>query len=174
MKKFLCFILILILGFYLGTVTSNKGHAKMYNKNHVHIEQHRPLNIYHNKDLQKGPITLLNQESIKVSITKYLASDQWWHFGYELKIENNSNKVCSITIDDSYIMGIKCSPLFSITHVEPGHTAYFNMVWQTEELERNHIPYIDDIEFKLKVFFNEPYSYERIADIGNKILIKTD
>lgn len=126
--------------------------------------------IYHNKDLTYGPIILMDNEDVKISIVKHLAADRWWEFGYELKIVNKSNKVLSVLIDDTSIMDIQCKPLFSVEHVDAGHTAYFTIAWQEEELERCHIPYIDNVQFMIRVFDNE--NWKMPALYGNKILMK--
>ena len=74
-------------------------------------------------------------------------TDMWYEFGYELKIENNTNNIITIAIDDVAIMDTACPPLFNIDHIDAGKTAYFTIGWDKETLERSHVPYINNIEF---------------------------
>lgn len=128
------------------------------------------LKIFYDKDFSKGPIIIMDNEDIKISIVKTLATDSWYYFGYELKIVNKSNKVLSVVIDEAAIMDRQCKPLFNVEHVDIGHTVYFDVAWQKEELERCHIPYLDNIEFMIKVFDND--NWKEPALYGNKILMK--
>jgi hypothetical protein len=128
------------------------------------------LSIYYNSDLTDNPITIMNNEYAKISIVKYLAADAWWEFGYELKIYNKTNQVLSVLIDDCYIMDIQCKPLFSIDHIDAGKTAYFKMAWDSETLERCYIPYVDNIEFMIKVFDNSDWTVPALA--GTRIMLK--
>lgn len=130
------------------------------------------LKIFYDKDFTNEPIVIMDNEDIKISIVKNLATDSWYYFGYELKIVNKSNKVLSVLIDDASIMDIQCKPLFNIEHIDAGQTAYFTMAWQKEELERCHIPCIDNIQFMVRVFTNESYNYNKPAMYGNKVLMK--
>lgn len=128
------------------------------------------LRIFYNSDLANGPITIMDNEYAKVSIVKYLATDNWWEFGYELKIYNKTNKVLSVLVDDTYIMDIQCKPLFNIDHIEAGKTAYFQMAWDEDTLTRCHIPYVDNVEFIVKIFDNEDWTVPALA--GTRLMIK--
>lgn len=128
------------------------------------------LKIFYDKDFTNGPIVIMDNEDIKISIVKTLATDSWYYFGYELKIVNKSNKVLSVVIDEAAIMDRQCKPLFNVEHVDIGHTVYFDVAWQKEELERCHIPHLDNIEFMIKVFDND--NWKEPAMYGNKILMK--
>lgn len=153
-----------------GIWTCTSQHTTIIPKDKKGTPENASLNIYYNSDLADGPITILDNEWAKVSIVKYLAADSWWEFGYELKIYNKTNKVLSVLIDDTYIMDLQCKPLFSIDHVEAGKTAYFRMVWDKETLERCRIPYIDNIEFMVRVFDNEDWTVPALA--GTRIMLK--
>lgn len=128
------------------------------------------LKIYYNSDLVDGPITVMDNEYAKISIVKYLTEDYWWKFGYELKVINKTNSVITIMIDGASIMGINCKPLFSIDHIEAGNTAYFTLAWDEDTLNRSYIPYIDNIEFMVRVYDNEKWN--DLALVGSKILLK--
>lgn len=128
------------------------------------------LDIYHNSDLKNGPIVIMDNEDAKISITKYLAADNWWEFGYELKVVNKMNKVLTVMIDCPSIMNIQCQPMFSIDHIDAGDTAYFTLAWDADTLERCHIPYIDNIEFMVRIYDNENWRVPALA--GERILIK--
>lgn len=128
------------------------------------------LNIYYNYYLSKGHITIMDNEYTTISIVKYLTKDDWWEFGYELKIENKTNQVISVLIDDCYIMGIQCKPLFSIDHIDAGKTAFFRAGWDKDTLTRSHIPYIDNVEFMIRIFDNNNWKVPALA--GTRILIK--
>lgn len=129
-----------------------------------------PLNIFYNSDLTNGPITIMNNDWAKVSIVKYLAADRWWEFGYELKVVNKTNRVISILIDGCSIMDINCKPMFSIDHIDAGNTAYFTLAWDKDTLERCYIPYIDNIDFMVRVFDNDDWDVPALA--GTRIVLK--
>ena len=128
------------------------------------------LKIYHNKDLNNGPIILIDNEYVKVSIVKYLAKDSWWEFGYELKVVNKTKDIITTHIDNTTIMDINCSPLFYTEHIAPGDTEYFTLAWDSDTLERCYIPYIDNIEFMIRVFDND--NWRTPALCGERVLIK--
>jgi hypothetical protein len=128
------------------------------------------LKVYYNNDILNGPITIMDNEYAKVTIIKYLARDNWWEFGYELKVVNKTNSILTIIIDDTSIMDTQCKPMFTIDHIEANHTTYFSLCWDKETLERCYIPYIDNIEFMIKVYDNENWAVPALA--GEQILIK--
>ena len=128
------------------------------------------LKVYYNNDILSGPITIMDNEYAKITIVKYLAKDNWWEFGYELKIVNKTNKILTVTFDDTSIMDTRCRPVFTIDHVDANHTTYFSLCWDKETLERNCIPYIDNIEFMVRVYDNENWTIPALA--GEQLLIK--
>lgn len=128
------------------------------------------LKICYNSDLTDRPITIINNEYTKVSIVKYLTEDNWWEFGYELKVVNKTNNTITMTIDSVSIMDINCKPLFSIDHIDAGNTAYFTLAWDKDTLTKNYIPYIDNIEFMVRIFDNENWNIPALA--GSRIMLK--
>lgn len=128
------------------------------------------LTIYYNNDLKSGPLVLIDNSDIKISIVEYLKQASWWEFGYKLKVENKSTKVLTYMFDYVSIVGIECKPMFTIDHIEPGHTDYFNLAWDKESLERAYIPYLDNIEFMLRVYDND--DWKDLALYGTRALIK--
>ena len=129
-------------------------------------------NIYNLTGLQTGPIVLLDNDEATVSIIKYLARDSWWEFGYELKVENKMNNVITIMLDCVSIMNIQCKPLFSIDHIDANNTAYFTMAWEKDTLDRSHIPYIDNVEFMIRIYDNEKWDTHALS--GTQVLITHD
>lgn len=128
------------------------------------------LNIYYKDYLETAPIVLIDNSDIKISIIEYLDKAGWWEFGYKFKVENKSTKVLTYTFDCVSIMDIDCKPMFSIDHVDSGHTVYFNLAWDKESLERAYIPYIDNIKFMVRVYDNE--NWDTPALYGTRALIK--
>jgi hypothetical protein len=128
------------------------------------------LKIHYNKSLYDAPIIIMDNEYVKISIIKYLSKADWWEFGYELKIYNKTNNLLSVLIDDCYIMDILCKPLFTVDHIEAGKTVYFKIAWDSDTLKRCKIPYIDDVEFMVRVFNTEDWTTPALA--GNRIMIK--
>ncbi len=128
------------------------------------------LDIYYNSDLMDNSITIMDNEYTKISIVKYLAEDAWWEFGYELKIYNKTDKVLSTIITDTYIMDIFCEPVYNIEHLDPGKTAYFKLAWDEDTLTRCHIPYVDNVEFMIKVFDNNNWTAPALT--GKRVMIK--
>ena len=128
------------------------------------------INIYYKSSLENGPIMLINNKDIKVSIVEYLDKASWWEFGYKFKVENTSGKTITIMFSDVSIMDINCDPMFHVDHIETGHSAYFNLAWDMASLKSAYIPYIDNIEFILRVYNNDT-SYAP-AIYGTRALIK--
>ena len=116
------------------------------------------------------PEMILNTHNIKVYIVEVLDKASWWEFGYKFKVENNSNKVLTIMFDDVSILGIDCKPMFFVDHIEPGHTAYFNLAWDIDTLKRSCIPYLDNVEFTLKIYDTENWNTPALC--GTKVLLK--
>jgi hypothetical protein len=140
------------------------------NKKHEDNQNTTKLQVYFNKDLLNDVITIIDNEYVKVSIVKYLAKDSWWEFGYELKVVNKTKDIITVHIDNATIMDINCSPLFYTEHVAPGDTEYFTLAWDSDTLERCYIPYIDNIEFMIRVFDND--NWRTPALCGERVLIK--
>lgn len=132
--------------------------------------QNTTLRILSIKELNTKPVVLIDNEQVRVSIINFLDTEHWYRFAYELKIENKSNKVLSFYIDDASIMGINCSPLFYVDHVDAKHSAFFTLGWDHDALERNYIPYIDNVKFTIKVYDNIDWSTPAFA--GERVLIK--
>jgi hypothetical protein len=128
------------------------------------------INVYYKSYLDNGPIVVLDNSCVRISIVEYLDKASWWEFGYKIKVENKSSKIIAVMFDEASIMDINCAPLFSIDHIEGGHTAYFNLAWDVDSLERAWIPYLDNVEFMIRVYnssiCNTPALY------GTKVLIK--
>lgn len=143
-------------------------------KNELNTQKYDKINptlsIYYNNDLYSNPITIMDNEYVKISIVKYLARDDWYEFGYELKIVNKTNQVLTMSLEDFYIMDILCKPVFSIEHIDAGKTVYFKMAWDKATLTRCHIPYIDNVEFIVKVFDNNNWTDPALA--GKRLMIK--
>lgn len=138
---------------------------KKQNDSNLNIEK-----IYYTSDIRTTPNILMDNEYVKISITKYLTKDNWWEFGYELKVFNKTNDVITITINDATIMNINCKPMFSVDHIDAGNTAYFTLAWDLDTLANCYIPYIDNVAFTIKVFDNENWNFPALA--GSRILIK--
>lgn len=130
----------------------------------------RALSIYYKYYLAEGPIILIDNADIKVSIVESLNAASWWEFGYKFKVENKSNKTITIMFDNVSILNIQCSPMFFVDHLEPGNTIYFNLAWDLDSLKRSCIPYIDNVEFLLKVY--DADDWNRPAIYGTRALIK--
>lgn len=128
------------------------------------------MTIHNLSDLEKNPITLLDSENIKISLIECLDENDWRAFGYKLKLENKTDRVLCIILDNNYIMNIKCSPVFSVEYIEASKTQYFELSWDKETLERHYIPYIDNIEFMLRVYDNENWKVPALE--GMHILLK--
>lgn len=128
------------------------------------------LTIYYNQDLLDRPITIMDNEYVKVSVVEYLAKDNWWEFGYKLEVINKTTQVITIMIDDVYIMDIECKPMFSVEHIEAGKTSRFILAWDKETIERCYIPYLDNTEFMIKVYDNEDWKVPALA--GSRVMFK--
>ncbi len=129
-------------------------------------------NIYHNSDLKQHPIILIDNEKVKAQITGYLTNSSWYEIAYEFKIENKTDQVLTISFEDVAIMDIYCQPVFHIDHVEPGQTIYFVLGWNCDTLKRCWIPYIDNIDFMLKVYDTE--DWKSPAYTGALVLMRVD
>lgn len=135
-----------------------------------YIETVPKFMIYHNDDIAKKPIILIDNDKVKVSIVKSLSEDSWYKFAYELEVVNKTNKVLTVVIENAAIMDIGCPPLFNVDHFEANQKAYFTLGWDLETLERFYIPYIDNVEFTLKVYENE--DLRTPAFVGERVMIK--
>jgi hypothetical protein len=128
------------------------------------------INIFYKTSLANGPIVLLDNSEVRVSIVEYLDAASWWEFGYKIKIENKGVRLFTVTFDNVAILDINCKPMFSVEHIEGGHTAYINLAWDTDSLKRACIPYLDNVAFTVRVFDNADWT--KPALYGTNILIK--
>ena len=129
------------------------------------------INVYYEDDLSNyRQVVIMDNADVKISIIESLGRASWWEFGYKFKVENKSDKVITIMFGSVSIMDMNCKPMFSVDHIDAGHTAYFNLAWDRESLERAYIPYLDNIEFMVRVYDNE--NWNTPALYGTKVLIK--
>ena len=128
------------------------------------------INIFYKSALANGPIVLLDNSEVRVSIVEYLDAAGWWEFGYKIKIENKGIKLITVTFDNVSILEINCKPVFSVEHIEGGHTAYINLAWDIDSLKRTCIPYLDNVAFTVQVYDNADLG--RPALYGTNVLIK--
>lgn len=154
---------------------------KFYNDKWVCVDQkitlvadknytNESLQIYHNSEISQKATTILNTDQVTVSLVNYYDKASWWEFAYEVKITNKTNKLLTATIDKASIMNLQCPPLFSIDYIEPGKTIYFLVGWDRDTLIRSHIPYIDNVEFMIRLFDNDKAKGPAIC--GAEVLIK--
>lgn len=128
------------------------------------------VTIYYNKDLTNRPAVIMDNEYARVTVKKFLAKDSWWEFGYDIEVLNKTDKVITVSFDNVHIMDISCKPMFSIDHIETGKTANFMLGWDRDTLERCYIPYVDNIEFMVRIFDNEDWDTAALA--GSRVLFK--
>lgn len=115
------------------------------------------LNVVRHSDLIDNSITVVNNTDVKITITKILPACSWYDFGYELFIENKSDKILTAAFVDSCIMNIPCEPLFNIDHIEAHSQVKFKLVWDKTTLQTSCIPSLDDIKVTIKIFDNANY-----------------
>ncbi len=128
------------------------------------------LKIFHTTDITRKPVVLVDNDKVRVTLTDCHDAELWYMFAYEIRVDNKSNQVITMSIENCAIMGIGCPPLFSIDHIEPGRTAYFTLGWDPETLERFYIPYIDNVEFMIRILDNSNWNMPAYA--GERVLIK--
>ena len=136
----------------------------------INIDNSSSVTIYYNSDLADRPTVIMDNEYARVTVKKFLSKDSWWEFGYDIEILNKTAKVISVSFDNVYIMDIACKPMFSIDHLEAGKTANFMLGWDRDTLERCYIPYVDNIEFMVRVFDNDDWDTTALA--GARVLFK--
>jgi hypothetical protein len=153
-----------------GLWTCTNQSITVLNKNTSKETIDELMTIYNLSDLEKNPITLLDSENIKISLIECLDENDWRAFGYKVKLENKTNKTLVVILDNNYIMNIKCSPVFSVEYVEASKTQYFELSWDKETLERRYIPYIDNIEFMLRIYDNENWKVPALE--GTHVFLK--
>jgi hypothetical protein len=178
MKKFL-WILILILAiiiFHLSfsNIKLRKTVEQPQVPPHSYYEYHEidctGKQVLEVKNLQYGELAILNTPEIYIAVVEYLDTASWWEFGYKLKIVNKCDRSLTVTFNNSSVAGIRCEPVFFVDHIEPGHTRYFNLAWDRASLERSWIPYLDNIEFLLQVYYSS--SWSNPAKYGTRVLLK--
>lgn len=130
------------------------------------------LRVFHVTDINRKPVVIIDNEKVRISIVQVHDAEYWYRFAYDLKVENKTDKVISIFIENASILGIGCPPLFSIDHIEPGYSTYFTLGWDNETLSRYYIPYIDNVEFMVTVRDNS--NWDAPAYAGERVLIKHD
>lgn len=130
------------------------------------------LKIFHNYEITNNTITVLDNELVNIALVGTYGKEAWYEFAYELKITNKTSSIITFTIDDASIMGINCKPLFTVDHIEPSKSTYFRVGWDVDTLTRNYIPYIDNVEFRVKIFNNEDLTGTALT--GTRLLIKNN
>lgn len=117
------------------------------------------------------PQTILDTPEVTITLEERLATESWWEFGYKLKIVNHSNEAVSVLFDNVSIASVTTQPMFNVTQVEPGYTLYFNLAWDKASLERDWVPYLNNVEFSMKVYIGTE-NWKQPADYGTEILIR--
>ncbi len=117
------------------------------------------------------PEIILDNKDVTISVVEKLESESWWEFGYKLKVENHSEQAISILFDNVSIASVSSKPLFNVDQVEPGYTTYFNLAWDKDSLSKDLVPYLDEVEFTLRVYLGTE-NWKKPADYGLTVLIR--
>lgn len=125
--------------------------------------------VIYKDDLTDRPHTIMDNEYIRITVVRYMEDDGWYDFAYEFKVENKTDQVLTFSFENMSIMNISCPAVFSIDHVYERETKYFLLAWNKDTLSRCYIPYIDIVNFQIKVYDNE--DWRRPADFGEQVII---
>lgn len=102
---------------------------------------------------------LYNQGGIRI-VGKYVDENSFWGAGILLFIENKSDGNVIVQCDDLSINGFMVTPYFSCT-VNKGRMALSNITIMSDDLKKNNITSVDNIELVFKIL--NPDTYEKIA-----------
>lgn len=125
--------------------------------------------VLYKNDLTDRPYTIIDNEYIRITVIRYLEDGGWYDFAYEFKVENKTDQVLTFSFENMSIMNISCPAVFSIDYVYEKETKYFLLGWSKDTLSRCYIPYIDRVNFQIKIYDNE--DWRRPADFGEQIII---
>lgn len=104
---------------------------------------------------QASDNVLVDNEAVSVIVTGY-EEDDIWGYTVELFLVNKTDKAVMFAAEDASVNGFMADPYYA-TSVSPGKCAFSSMAWSDSELEKNGIAQIEQIEFLLRVFYEDDW-----------------
>ncbi len=104
--------------------------------------------------------TLLSLNECAVTATAF-DPDAYWGPAFTFQLENNTDKTLMFSIEDASINGIMCDPFWAC-QVEPGKKANSEVSWMEDTLAAYGINYLEQVEFKLRVYDYDDWSADDI------------
>ena len=119
-----------------------------------HIYPRGPENAArYRRELQPDDVVLMDTDEGLVAVVGS-GMDEIWGYSLSLYIENRTDTCVMFSADDVSVNGYMVDPFFARSL--PADTcAYEQIVWPLEELEKNGIGQVEEIEFILDVYDNE-------------------
>lgn len=94
---------------------------------------------------------VMDEKDIRIIMKRVNTSDSFWGADVYVYIENNSNKNITVQARDVSINGFMIDPIFS-SDVVSGKKSFDTITFFEEDLEKNNIESIDDMEISFHIF----------------------
>lgn len=108
---------------------------------------------------------ILDNEYVTVTVTGY-ENDSIWGYTLNLFLENKSDKNIMFSVNDASVNGYMLDPFYAES-VVAGKCAFSSMSWPNTTLEENGITDVNNIEFTLRVYDNDDFSAN---DLANEVI----
>ncbi len=111
---------------------------------------------------------IVDNEYITVVVTGY-EDDPIWGYTAKLFLLNKTDKNVMFSVDEASVNGYMADPFFAKS-VSAGKCAFSSMSWSSTTLEENGITVIEEIEFNLRVYDEDNWFDD---DLANKTVTLT-
>ena len=105
---------------------------------------------------------IVDNEYITVVVTGY-EDDPIWGYTAKLFLLNKTDKNVMFSVDDASVNGYMADPFFAKS-VSAGKCAFSSMSWSNTTLEENGITVIEEIEFNLRVYDEDNWFADDLAN----------
>ena len=114
---------------------------------------------------QDTDIVIADNEYISAVITGF-EEDDIWGYTANLYLTNKTDSEVMFSVDNCSINGYMIDPFYA-SSVAAGKSAFSSMSWSDDELTKNGITDVTDIEFSFRAYNSEDYSAD---DYFNEII----
>lgn len=114
------------------------------------------------REEQSSDSVIIDNDNVTVIVTGY-EEDGFWGYTVNLYLVNKTDKNIMFSVDEASVNGFMADPFYA-TSVAGGKCAFSSMAWSEETFEENGIADVETIEFKLRVYDEDDWLSDDIAN----------
>ncbi|MBQ6582528.1 MAG: hypothetical protein IJH77_01735, partial [Mogibacterium sp.] len=89
--------------------------------------------------------------------------ESMWGFDLSIFVENKTDKTIMFAVEDASVNGYMLDPFFA-TEVSPGKKENTEISWLKDDLEKNGIETVEEIELQIRAYDVEDWEADALID----------